>query len=758
MKHWRITLNGVVQGVGFRPFVYKLARRYGLKGNVLNSSEGVSIELEGKPESLDLFMTSMHSELPPLARIDSVEIDTLPPVNYKTFEILYSQESDHKSALVSPDISLCDACLKEMQDPQNRRYRYPFINCTNCGPRYSIIKSIPYDRVSTSMNVFTMCHECKAEYEDPYDRRYHAEPISCYACGPELIFTNMKQEVTGKGEHAITLAAEAITEGKIVAVKGLGGFHLMCDATNEAAVQRLRTRKRRPSKPLAVMVENLDAVMAEAAPTEAEKVLISSKERPIVLMNKCSSCSLISSVSPGNRAVGLFLAYTPLHHLLFKALKRPLVATSANLSDEPILRSAEMVVEKLKNVVDVVLDHDREIVNAADDSVMQIVDGKKMTLRMARGFAPKSMRLPFKIDKKILAVGANQKNSIALAFGETLILSPHIGDLDSIEAFEYFERTIETFKRFYDFEPDIIICDKHPDYATTKLAYQLKSDQRESSGGKNSELIIMEVQHHYAHLLACMAEHSIVEPILGFAFDGTGYGDDSSIWGGEVMAADIKKYERVAGLKPFRLLGGDKAVKEPRRVALSLLFDSYTLDEIMALDLPTLREFTEQEITVLHQAWSKGVNSPLTSSMGRVFDAVASLADIVHYLSYEGESGLMMDAFVDETIEEIFPFTIYEGEIDISMMIKAMVAIDDKAVIVSMFLNTVVAIIFRIAKEYPDLPLAFSGGVFQNRVLVEKVQKRCMQESRVFYFQNDTPINDGGIALGQVWYGIHQEK
>lgn len=750
MSRWKITLIGVVQGVGFRPFIYRLARRHDLKGHVLNSGTGVTIEIEGESETMARFLASVYAELPPLARIDSETIDVLPMAGYESFNILRSRASSIKSAPVSADIALCSACLDEMLDPKNRRYRYPFINCTDCGPRYSIIRDIPYDRPHTSMDVFAMCPECENEYENPDDRRYHAEPVSCHACGPELLCLDGAKKIRTKGNDSIVLAAEAVKAGKIIAVKGMGGFHLVCDATDETAVSLLRKRKKRPAKPLAVMFPSIEAVENSAILTQNEKKLILSKERPIVIVRKQKETVMARNAAPDIDRIGVFLPYTPLHCLLLEHIGRPVIATSANLSGEPIIRDSHELLGKLGGVADLILDYNREIVNAVDDSVTQQAGSEKITLRMARGSAPKSMRLPFRIDKKILAVGANQKNSIALAFDETLILSPHIGDLNSVEACEYFERTLETFKRFYDFEPDIIVCDKHPDYATAKWAKQLADN--------DEQLIILEVQHHYAHLVACMAEHAIVGPVLGFAFDGTGYGDDGTIWGGEVMITDAREYKRVANIRPFRLLGGDRAVKEPRRAALSLLFEIYTFEEIAALDLPTLRQFTQQEIKALHSAWKKGVNSPLTSSVGRLFDAVASLADIVHHLGYEGESGLMMESLADDVISEVFPFTITQGEIDIRPMIRAIAAMDDKAVIVSMFFNTLVEIIFRTAGEHTDLPLLFSGGVFQNRILVEKVLKRCRQNNRVCYFQNDTPINDGGIALGQAWYGIHQAK
>jgi hydrogenase maturation protein HypF len=455
-----------------------------------------------------------------------------------------------------------------------------------------------------------------------------------------------------EGENAILLTIEAIKKGNIVAVKGLGGFHLICDATNTKAVETLRQRKQRPLKPFAVMFRSIQMLKEFTEISSEEEVIICSKEKPIVIVSKKFNSHLSELVAPEIDRLGVFLPYTPLHHLLLKELDIPLVATSANRSDEPIIRSSVEIIEKLGSVVDLVLDHDRGILNANDDSVLQMAGDERITLRMARGYAPQSIKLPFKSKKKILAVGANQKNSITLIFEDTLIISPHIGDLNSLEAFEYFERTLESFKRFYDFEPEVIVCDKHPEYMTTKWAKEIKMT--------HPDIEIIEVQHHYAHLLAGMAEAQLDEKVLGFAFDGTGYGDDGSIWGGEVMLADNQQYERLFSLAPFRLLGGDKAIKEPRRVALSLLFKTYTLDEVYGLKLALIKQFSKEEIHLLHGAWKQGINAPLTSSMGRLFDAVASLANIVHLSSFEGESGLIMEGYVDENITESFPLVIDE--------------------------------------------------------------------------------------------------
>jgi hydrogenase maturation protein HypF len=495
------------------------------------------------------------------------------------------------------------------------------------------------------------------------------------------------------------------------------------------------------------MFPDIEGVKTSAEISLSEAELILSKEKPIVIVPKRRESLLSSLVAPGIDRLGVFLPYTPLHHLLLEAVDVPIVATSANQSDEPIIRDSVVLLEKLGSIVDLVLDHNRTIRNANDDSVLQMAGDEKITLRMSRGYAPKSIKLPFKSEKKILAVGANQKNSIALIFDDTLILSPYIGDLNSLEAFEYFERTLHSFKRFYDFEPDVIVYDKHPEYMTTKWAQQLQKD--------HPKLQTIKVQHHYAHLLATMAEHRVDGTVLGFVFDGTGYGDDGTIWGGEVMIADNQEYERIVTIAPFRLLGGDKAIKEPRRSALALLFETYTLDEIFALNLPLVQQFSKEEIHMLHRAWEKGINAPLCSSMGRLFDAVASFADILQVSSFEGESGLVMEQYVDENITDIFHFEIKCGMINLQPMVENMVKMEDKQLMVSTFFNTITEIVFHVAQKHPTLPLLFSGGVFQNKVLVEKISRRCKKEGRTSYFQNETAINDGGIALGQAWYALH---
>ncbi len=748
-KRVRIKITGIVQGVGFRPYLYQLAQRLSLSGSVCNDGRGLDVVIEGDTQQVDLFLTTLQTKSPPLSRIDTLQHEMEMPTGEVGFTIRRSN-TGVATTMISPDMAICDACLSEMQDNTNRRYQYPFINCTDCGPRYSIIKALPYDRPSTSMSDFTMCEVCDAEYANPGDRRYHAQPISCFSCGPTLSLLDSEGRVMREGVESIKIICRLLLEGKSVAIKGLGGFHLVCDATDEEAVQRLRTNKQRPSKPLAVMFKDLQSIKVIAEVSEAEERLILSKERPIVIIKKRREVALAPSIAPGIEKIGVFLAYTPLHILLLEELDRPIVATSANMSDAPIITEEVEIVSKLRDVVDAILTYDREIVNACDDSVLMVAGTQTLMLRMARGFAPKSLPLPFRSSKKILAVGANQKSSIALALGEHIILSPHIGDLVSLEAFEYFERTLETFKRFYDFEPDIIVCDKHPGYETTKWAQQAKS--------KYPNIRLIEVQHHYAHACAVMAEYKLDESVLAFCFDGTGYGDEGTLWGGEVLIADPLKYERVKHFRPFRLLGGEKAVKEPRRVALSLLFDIYTLGEVLEIDNPTVHSFTESELRTMHAMWERDINSPSSSSVGRLFDAVASLAGISQISGYEGESGLLIETTAERSDDDSFSYEIDDEVIDYRPMIREILDTSSKSEIASKFIATLSSIILEIAEQYPELPVVLSGGVFQNALLVSVVTEKLRVQKRRFYIQKDTPVNDGGIALGQLYHVIHRSK
>ena len=739
MNSYKITIKGIVQGVGFRPFVYREATRYGIRGFVCNTPAGVVIEAHGT--QCESFIKALRENLPDRARIDSMECEPYEFNEYTDFEIRESTLG-FGSVAIPLDTALCSACQAEMDDPLNRRYRYPFINCTDCGPRYTIIQTPPYDRVRTSMKHFTMCSECLAEYNDPTSRRYHAEPISCPNCGPKLIFLDNKgNEILG---DPIAHAVSMLKAGKIIALKGLGGFHLMCDATSDVAVAELRLRKHRKAKPLAVMFGSLEQLETYVSINEVEKSHITGSIKPIVIVDAKAGTNLSPQIAPHIQRLGVFLPYTPLHRLLFDRIDFPLVATSANISDAPIMIRSSEIVGRLSHVVDGILDHDRTIINALDDAVIQIAEDRVVMLRLGRGFAPHTFALQHPTDKAVLALGAHQKSAIALGVKENMILSPHIGDLGSVEADGYFERTVQTFKRFYDVEPSVLVHDLHSQYASSVYA---TTQKKEHYG----------IQHHYAHILACMAEYGLSEKVLGFAYDGTGYGADGSLWGGEVMIADTHGYERVGHLKPFALLGGDKAIKEPRRIALSLLFESYSIDEVMSLTSPTVEAFLPHEIRTLHHMWLKNINAPRSSSIGRLFDGVASLGGFVQSLDYEGQGGMMMESFVDNSITGAFAFEVNEGVIDLAPMVREIITLEgDKTEIASRFISTVEAIMIYYADQYPALPIVVGGGVFQNRALMTRLY-RCFSEGR-FYAQQQTPINDGSIALGQLYFAIHNTE
>ena len=744
MKSVSIQIKGIVQGVGFRPYVFNLAHKYDIKGWVNNDEKGVNILLYAKEENIQNFINELKINPPKLAKIDSIEIEKITNIKeYKSFEIIESTSSNNKSTIVSPDMSICDDCINEINDNSNFRFNYTLTNCINCGPRYSIIKTVPYDRCNTSMADFILCDKCEEEYKNPSNRRYHAQPVACEKCGPSLKLYNQNSINIYNNIEAIKETANLIDKGYIFAIKGLGGFHLVCDATNDETIKRLRNLKCRPNKPYAVLFKDIKSIKYYTLLTSKEEEVLNSKEKPIVLVDVSKNSLLSPYINPNVEKLGCFISYTPLQNLLFRYLKNPIIATSANLKDEPIIRTKEEIFEKLGNIVDFVLDYNREIVNACDDSVIQIVEDNIIKLRNARGYAPTSIKVKKAINKKVLSLGANQKSTITLAFENNLISSPHIGDLSTIDSVEYFERTIETFKNFYDFKPEILVCDKHPNYESTKYALKMKE--------KEPNIEIVQVQHHYAHILSVMAENGLENDVLGFAFDGTGYGDDGNIWGGEVFIANRKEYKRIKHIKYFRLLGGEKAIKEPKRVALSLLFDNFSLDEILLLDNPVVKAFEQNEIKMLYTMWEKGLNAPLTSSIGRLFDAISSFANILHVQTYEGETGLQIEQNYDKCITDTYTYTIKNEEIDLSCMIKEIIKDSDKKLICSKFINTIVEIILDISNMYKDYPVVVSGGVFQNKTILSLLIKRFKQVDKVLYFNKEVPSNDGGISFGQAY-------
>lgn len=749
-----IVIRGAVQGVGFRPFIHRLASELDLKGWVSNSPQGVFVEVEGERCVLEKFFLRIQREKPPLAFIQSLEPSYLDAVGYKTFEIRESKRGGEKSAIVLPDAALCPDCLRELFDSTNRRYRYPFINCTNCGPRYSIIEALPYDRPFTSMKGFLMCPECRAEYENPNNRRFHAQPIACPNCGPRMELWNSKGEIVAVGDSALFKAVAAIRDGTITAVKGLGGFHLIVEARNEQAVVSLRRRKHREEKPFALMFPSLGAAMEECEISDMESRLLLSTEAPIVLLRRKHhdpdwNSSIASAVAPRNPNLGVMLPYTPLHHLLMHELDVPVVATSGNLSDEPICIDEDEALLRLAGIADLFLVHNRPIVRPVDDSVVRIMAGRELVLRRARGYAPLPMTMKEKTESAILAVGAHQKNSIALSRGKDVILSQHIGDLDTKESIDAFRRTNDDLENLFDIKPDVICSDAHPDYYSTRFA-------GERAGTKIS------VQHHHAHVASCMAENQIDGPVLGVSWDGTGYGNDGTIWGGEFLLMSGDSFSRVAHLRHFRLPGGEKAIHEPRRTAIGALFEIFDDSIFQQNELHPLKSFSPAEAVLLRQMLTKRINSPLTSSAGRLFDVVASLTRVCDIARYEGQGAMELEWCIGELkTDEAYAIPVPHDEspmvLDWGLMlleILADVARNVPAPLISIrFHNALAESIVEVARRVGQRRVVLSGGCFQNKYLLEEVVARLEEEGFRPYWHQRIPPNDGGIALGQVWVG-----
>jgi hydrogenase maturation protein HypF len=758
VQRLRMVIRGAVQGVGFRPFVYRLATELGLLGWVSNTAAGVFVEVEGEPEVVQEFRLRVESEKPAISFIQSLESSFLDVVGFESFEIRESSGGE-KSVLVLPDIATCPACLSEVLDPNDRRYRYPFTNCTNCGPRFTIIESLPYDRPATTMKKFAMCTECEREYKDPLNRRFHAQPNACPKCGPQLAFWNADGRKEFDGDRALMQAAHAIRAGKIVAVKGLGGFHLMVDARKDQAVRTLRERKHREEKPLAVMYPRVYKVRGDCELSELEERLLRSPEAPIVLLkrNAVQRSGLSPAIAPRNPYLGVMLPYTPLHHLLMHELGFPVVATSGNLSDEPICTDEHEAIERLKGIADCFLIHDRPIVRHVDDSIVRVVAGRELVIRRARGFAP----LPVFVKEglwPVLAVGAHQKNTIAAAVGQQVFVSQHIGDLETQEAFGAFERVIESFKTLYEFEPQAIACDIHPNYLSSEYA-------------RRSEVPVVEVQHHYAHVLACMAENEIEAPVLGISWDGSGYGTDGTVWGGEFLWVNESGYERAAHLRTFALAGSEKAVKEPRRCAVGVLHELYGDEFVEKQDCAPLQAFSAKELKTLASMLKSGLNSPRTSSAGRLFDVLASLLDLRQTVGFEGQAAMEMEALATSanTDEDYLVKTYDEGGslvLDWGPMIvgvrQDLRRGESRAVIARKFHNTLVTMMLKAAdakfgrNASDERRIALTGGCFQNKLLTETAIRRLSYAGHRVYWHQRIPPNDGGIAVGQIMAAARQ--
>ncbi|MGH8092208.1 MAG: carbamoyltransferase HypF [Chthoniobacterales bacterium] len=738
----KMTLRGAVQGVGFRPFVYRLATELDLKGWVINSAQGVLIEIEGAPERLSTFAQRLRTEKPALAIIQTCEASQLDACGYEKFEIRESSEAGGKSALILPDIATCDDCLREICDPNDRRFRYPFTNCTNCGPRFSIIEALPYDRANTAMKKFAMCADCAREYRDPADRRFHAEPTACPRCGPQLELWDAQGETVAQTDAALRRAAEQIRDGKIVALKGIGGFQLLVDARNQKAVLRLRERKHREEKPFAVMFPSLKTIRADCEVSELEERLLTSPESPIVILRRSAISNQQSAISPRNPNLGVMLPYTPLHHLLLHELNFPVVATSGNLSDEPICIDENEALQRLRQLADLFLVHDRPIVRHVDDSIVRIFAGRETILRRARGYAP----LPITLNRStptVLAVGAHLKNAVALSVERNVFLSQHIGDLATKQAHDAFIRSVADLPRLYEAKPAVIAHDLHPDYLSTKHAL--------GQPGEHAA-----VQHHWAHIASCMAENEIDPPLLGVAWDGTGYGVDGTIWGGEFFVVEKDACRRVAHLRTFRLPGGETAMREPRRSALGVLH------EILGEELwgrgELLDNFTSPELKTLRGMLVGQINSPITSSAGRLFDAVAALSGLRARATFEGQAAMELEFAVNPAVAESYPFARREGSpqvIDWEPAIHAL--LEDRrqktapGLIAARFHNMLSDAILAVVRHFNKSKVALSGGCFQNRYLIERVTNQLQAAGFQPYWQQRVPPNDGGIALGQVW-------
>lgn len=761
----QIQIKGIVQGVGFRPFVYALAEKNSLKGQVLNNGVGVLVDVEGENEKIEQFINALQTNPPPLAVIESIELNNYQdPTAFKDFRIVESKSRGEKFTPISADMATCADCLSEMFDPENRRFRYPFINCTNCGPRFTIIENVPYDREQTTMREFEMCIECRAEYENPANRRFHAEPICCPKCGPQIFlsepsaladgltlanltsdFSNMKLQLSANADGSDIIKAKQLLEkGKILAVKGLGGFHLVCDALNAEAVEALRSRKHREDKPFALMANSLEIIERYCFVSEQERELLLSEKRPIVLLERKPRADIPEAVAPKVNSLGFMLPYTPLHVLLLENGEKPLVMTSGNISDEPICYTDAEAGDRLKNIADYYLLHDRRIHIRADDSVVRVSKRSALILRRSRGYAPAPVKTSFKFKKQILACGAELKNTFCLTRDNYAFLSHHIGDLENLETLKSFTDGIEHYKRLFNLAPEIIAYDLHPEYLSTKFALETDAEK-------------IGVQHHHAHIASCLADNNTEGEVIGVAMDGTGFGIDGKIWGGEFFVADFRAAERIAHLDYIPLPGGAKAIREPWRIAAVYLQKTFG-DEFLNLDLPFIQNLNLREWKTLQSMIQSGTNSPETSSMGRLFDAVSALLGLRNSVNYEGQAAIELEMIAAKNAGQNYEFEIAEsGIIKSETVIKK--AVEDllngvsASRISARFHLAIADLITKIARQIRSernlTRVALSGGVFQNIFLLERVCRKLEKEDFEVLTHSRVPTNDGGISLGQ---------
>ena len=744
IKRFHLLIKGIVQGVGFRPFVFSLAKKHNLSGWVLNNSQGVEIEIEGSEHNGKEFIALLQAQAPPLSRIQSVHVQEIPVTGDASFMILESKELPDRLPLISPDTDVCEDCLRELFDPADRRYRYPFINCTNCGPRFTIIKDIPYDRHRTTMQPFTMCPECAHEYNNPHDRRFHAQPVGCWQCGPRLMLLD------GDGNEIpaadpIQKTVELLLDGSIVAIKGLGGFHLAVDAASNASVLRLRERKLREEKPFAIMVRDIEKARQLCFISAEEEDILLSRLKPILLLRKKPGDLIAESIAPRNRFLGIMLPYTPVHHLILDSTFAALVMTSANITEEPLARRNDEALERLHGIADYFLVHNRDIHIRADDSILRTMAGKLSIQRRSRGLVPIAIPLLEK-GAEVLACGGELKNTICLTKGANAFLSQYIGTMDNAETLRIFLESVDHLQKILQVKPDVIAHDLHPDYRATRYALEQQN------------IKLLGVQHHFAHVVSCIAEHSLAGPAIGVAFDGTGYGDDGLIWGSEFFTFDYAHYVRKAHFSYIPMPGGDAAAKEPYRMAISYLYQTYK-DAVFSLDLPVVTRYRDR-LDTLVSMMERRINSPLTSSCGRLFDAVAALSDLRYVMTFEGQAPMELEMAMSGEHEDCYHYQIDDGicaAISFESMVRAIV--EDignnvgPGIISSRFHNTIVCVIADMcerirAQDGLDI-VALSGGVFQNLYLLTRAVAALQQKGFRVLTHQQVPTNDGGIALGQ---------
>lgn len=735
----KIEVEGLVQGVGFRPFVYRLARQYNCNGYVLNKTDGVLIKIEGIKKNTDKFSKELRTNYPAAALIENINIKNDNIENLDDFKILDSKDLSDEISQISPDIAVCDDCIADIKD-QPHRLDFPFINCTNCGPRFTIIKDFPYDREKTTMQVFRMCDKCKKEYNDVSDRRFHAQPVACNDCGPEYQM-HLNNNIVNDFEEILDILVNYIRDGKIVAIKGMGGFHIMCDAQNEKAVKRLRSSKHREGKPFAVMFSDIGKIREYAEVSADEENSLLSWHRPIVLLR--AKKELAFSVCNGFNTIGAFLPYMPIHYLFFdKSQISAIVLTSGNFYEEPIIIDNDQAINQLFNIADAVLTYNRDIYNRTDDSVVKIINNNECVFRRSRGYAPHPVYLNLNIDG-ILATGAELVNCFCVGKGNQAILSQHIGDLKNYETYEFYTETIEKFFRLFRVNPSLVVSDMHPDYLSTKYAEDLKIEH-------------IKVQHHHAHIASCMVENKLDEPVIGVSFDGTGYGSDGNIWGSEFLIADLKDFERYTHFDYIELPGGDKAVEEPWRTAISYLY-KYFKKDFLNLKLPFLENSDKKKTNMILSAIDKKINCPLTSGAGRLFDAVAAITGICKISGFHAEAPMRLESIVADNIEDCYDFEINKTISFRNLFKELVVDIKEgvsKSIISAKFHNTIIYVIFEavteIRKETGIKKIALSGGTFQNKFILERLRPLLLNEKFEVYTQTGIPCNDGGIALGQL--------